>query len=110
MNKRPFILILLPLFLTANEPKTFTPYDVNVTPSIQIVNRQNKPIAENGYYQSHYYYQTDDYGSAIAVFGLGHLFNFSRVMEEYKSYFRPDPPRSSRYQYEFEYAESINKK
>ncbi len=110
MNAKTFVLMMLTLFLSANEPKTFTPYDINVTPPIQIVNRQKAPIAENGYYQSHYSYQTSNYGSAIAVFGLGHLFNFSRVIEEYKSYFRPDPPRSSRYQYEFEYADSINKK
>lgn len=109
MISKIIFIILLPLSLSSTEPKTLTPFDANVTPPIQIVNRQNAPTAKNGYYQNYYYYQTDSYGSAIAVFGLGHLFNFSRVVEEYKSYFRADPPRSSKYQYEFDYADTLNK-
>lgn len=103
-------MLLAAVSILAGEPKTLTPYDINATPPIQLVNRESRPIAENGYYPNHYYYETDNYASAIAVFGLGHLFNFDRVIQEYKSYFRPDPPRSSRYQYEFEYADSINNK
>lgn len=103
-------LLLVSSLLYASEPKTYTPFDANVTPPFQIVNKKKVYTAENGYYENHYYYETNSYGSAIAVFGLGHLFNFSRVVDEYKSYFRADPPRSSRYQYEFEYADNINKK
>ncbi len=104
------VFIILTLSVSATEPKTYTPYDRNVTPPIQIVNRQKAPIAENGYYQNYYYYETDQYGEALFTFGLGSLFNFDRVVGEYKSYFRPSPMRSSKYQYEFEYADTINRK
>ena len=106
---RVYITLLFPILLFATEPKTLTPYDTNVTAYIQIVNKQKPPTAENGYYQNHYYYETNDYGTAIVVFGLGNLFNFDRVIKEYQSYFRADPPRSSKYQYEFDYADTINK-
>ena len=55
------------------------------------------------------YVETDDAGSALITFGLGHLFNYDKVVAEYRSYFRPDGPRSSKYKYKFDYAESINK-
>ncbi len=106
---KAYMVLFLPILIYAVEPKTVTPYDVNATPPIQIVNKQMLPTAENGYYQNHYYYETNDYGTAIVVFGLGHLFNFDRVIEEYRSYFRVEPPRSSKYQYEFDYADTINK-
>jgi hypothetical protein len=68
MRETVITFLLLPLLLSASEPKTLTPYDLNVTPPIQIVNRLKAPIAENGYYQNHYYYETNQYAGAIFVF------------------------------------------
>lgn len=110
MREKIAAVLLLPSLLSAAEPQTFTPFDANVTPQIQIVNRVKAPTAENDYIYNHYYYETDQFGQAVFVFGLGHLFNFERVVDEYKSYFRPDPPRSSKYLYEFDYADEIQKK
>lgn len=104
------VLLLCAALLTAAEPKSFTPFDANVTPHVQIVNRVEKPTAENSYLYNHYYYETDRVGEAVFVFGLGHLFNFDRVVDEYKSYFRSDPPRSDKYMYRFDYADEIENK
>jgi len=55
------------------------------------------------------YYETENPGTALLTFGLGHLFNYDKVIAEYKRYFRADGPRSSKYKYKFDYADSISK-
>ena len=66
------------------------------------------PYADGFQYQNSYQEQGNP-GSSLITFGLGHLFNYDRVIEEYKSYFRPEAPHSSKYKYKFDYADSISK-
>ena len=66
------------------------------------------PYADGFQYQGSYQEQSNP-GSSLITFGLGHLFNYDRVIAEYQSYFRPDTPHSSKYKYKFDYADSISK-